>query len=132
MPELPPLPPIASEPVSVLLLADNAEAHLEEVVGAWVGFLNGSGREYEILLVDDGSTDRTAERAEPLAARNPRVRLLRHEGRQGEGAAVRTGVAAARHPLLAYAPCDRQYRPEDLKRLLAEIDKEHIVRGFRE
>ena len=131
MPEFPPLPPIAAEPVSVVLLAHNAEPYLDEVVGGWVSFLNGLGRDYEILLVDDGSTDRTAERAEPLTARNPRVRLLRHAAAQGGGAALRTGVAAARLPLLACAPCDRQYRPEDLRRLLAEIDKAHLVSGFR-
>src|SRR5262245_59332226 len=98
MPEFAPLPPIASEPISVVLLAHNEEPHLEEVMGRWVGFLNGLGREYEIVLVDGGSSDATAERAEPLAARNPRVRLLRHPSPQGEGAALRTGVTAAQFP----------------------------------
>lgn len=131
MPDFPTLPPIAAEPISVVLLAHNAEPCVEEVVGAWVGFLNGLGRDYELLLVDDRSTDRTAELAVPLAERNPRVRLLRHAVRQGEGAALRTGLAAARHPLLAHAPCDLQYRPDELKRLLAEIDRAHVVSGFR-
>lgn len=127
MPDLPPLPPIALDPLSVVLLAHNAEGHLEEVVNGWLTFLNGLGREYELLLVDDGSTDRTAE----LAARSPRVRLLRHASPQGIGAALRTGVAEARYSLLAHAPCDRQFRPDDLKRLLAEIDKSHLVSAYR-
>ncbi|HXG08685.1 MAG TPA: glycosyltransferase [Gemmataceae bacterium] len=131
MPEFPSLPPVATEPVSVVLSAHNEETHLEEVLGRWIGFLNGLGRAYEVLLVDDGSTDRTVERAEQLAARHPRVRLLRHPIRQGEGAALRTGVAAAEHPLLAHAPCDLRFRPEELKKLLAEIDKVHLVSGFR-
>lgn len=131
MPELPSLPAITSEPISVVLLVHNAEAHLEEVVGSWVGFLNGLNREYEVVLVDDGSTDRTAELAEPLVQRNPRVRLLRHETHRGEGAALRTGVAAAQLPLLACAPCDRRYRPDELRRLLGEIDRAHVVSGYR-
>jgi glycosyltransferase involved in cell wall biosynthesis len=120
-----------SEPVSVILLAHNAAAHVEQVTGRWVGFLNGLGQEYEILIVDDDSTDRTAAAAEPLTQRNPRVRLLQHPTFQGEGAALRTGLAAAQHPLIAHAPCDLQYQPEDVKKLLAEIDRSHLVAGYR-
>lgn len=132
MPEYPTLPVIATESISIVLLARHAEAHFEEVVGQWVSFLNGLDRAFEILVVDDGSSDRTAELAEQLAARNPSIRLLRQSTPQGEGAALRVGIAAAQHPLLVYAPCNRQYQPDDLRRLLAEIDKVHVVSGFRD
>lgn len=132
MPEFPPLPAIATESISIVLLARHAEAHLEAVVGQWVSLLNGLNRTFEILVVDDASPDRTAELAEQLAARNPNIRLLRQSTPQGEGAALRVGIAAAQYPLLAYAPCDRQYQPDDLRRLLAEIDKVHVVSGFRD
>ncbi len=117
-----------------MLLAHNAEPYLEEVVASWVAYLGGHGRErevvlgreFEIILVDDGSTDRTAALAEGVVRR-----VLRHETRRGLGAALRTGLAAARHPLVACCPCDRQFQPQDLDRLLAEIDKVHVASGFR-
>jgi glycosyltransferase involved in cell wall biosynthesis len=131
MPEPPNLPPIATEPLSVLLLARNEEPHLEAVLANWVAELGRRERDYEILVVDDGSTDRTAELVEALTARSPQVRLLRHEKRQSAGAALRTGLAAARFPLLLTCTCDGQFQPEDLQRLLADIDKVHLVAGYR-
>ncbi len=131
MPEIPVLPPIASEPVSAVLLADNDGAHLEAVVADWVLFFNGLGRDYEIILVDDGSTDRTVQLMTPLKDRHGRVKVLRHETRLGEGAALKSGLAVARFPLLFYTVCDPCYRPADFKLLLAEIDKVHVLSGYR-
>jgi glycosyltransferase involved in cell wall biosynthesis len=131
MPELTPLPPIADQPISVALLARDEEAHLDAVVTEWAALLDGLGRDYEILLVDDGSADGTAAVAEGLAARLPRLRVLRHAERRGRGAALRTAVAEATRPLLFCTTADRQYQPADLKRLLPEIDKVHLISGFR-
>jgi glycosyltransferase involved in cell wall biosynthesis len=125
------LPPIASEPLSVLLLAHNEAPHLTETLGGWLAELPELVREYELIVVDDGSHDGTGGLAEFLAGRQPRLRVLRHHEHRGIGAALRTGLAAARFPLLLSAPCDRQYQPADLKQLLGAIDKVHLVGGFR-
>jgi glycosyltransferase involved in cell wall biosynthesis len=131
MPDLTPLPPIADQPISAVLLARNEEPHLEAVVTEWAALLDGLQRDYEILLVDDGSTDGTGTVAEALAARLPRLRVLRHAEHRGQGAALRTALAAATRPLLVCATADRQYQPADLKRFLPEIDKVHLISGFR-
>jgi glycosyltransferase involved in cell wall biosynthesis len=131
MPEPPTLPPIADQPLSLVLSAYNDGAYLEEVLDAWVRTLDGLNRPYEILLVDDGSADGTAARAESLRAKCPALRALRHEEPYGIGAALRTGFGQARHPLLLYTTADRQYQPADLAALLREIDKVHLVSGFR-
>jgi glycosyltransferase involved in cell wall biosynthesis len=125
------LPPIAKEPLSVLLLASNNAAALPEVPEDWAALLNGLERDYEILIVDDGSTDGTGALAASLAERQPRVRVLTHPTPMGRGAALRTGLAGARFPLLLQTTCDRQYQPEDLKRFLEHIDKVHLVSGYR-
>jgi glycosyltransferase involved in cell wall biosynthesis len=120
VPELACLPPIANEPLSVVLLAHNAEAHLHSVVTGWIAHLNGLKRDWELLLVDDGSSDRTPAIAAELAEQSPQVRLMKHATRQGEGAALRTAVGQARHPLLFYCLCDPRYRPGHLNPLLVE------------
>jgi glycosyltransferase involved in cell wall biosynthesis len=131
MPDFPELPPVAGQPVSVVLLTHNAGGEVEGAVGAWAAYLDTLGREYELLLVDDGSSDGTAAAAESLPARLPRLRVFRHVTRRGIGAALRTALAEARHPLFLYTTADRRYEPADLKRLLEDIDRVHVVSGFR-
>ncbi len=141
MPELPRLPPIASQPLSVLLLARNQASQLASVLADWVTYLNGLDREYEVIVVDDGSTDGTADLAEKLASASSRVRVVRHAKPRGEGAALRTSLAAARHPLLFYTLCDPHYHPSDLGKLLRkrsdprkpdlELDQVHLLSASR-
>jgi glycosyltransferase involved in cell wall biosynthesis len=141
MPELPPLPPIASQPLSVVLLARNLAAALETLLAGWVTFLNGLDREYELILVDDGSTDGTGELAEKLAAGHPHVVVQRLERAEGEGAALRKALMVARCPLMFYTLADPHYQPADLGKLLQrrhdpskpelEIDHVHILSGYR-
>jgi len=141
MPELPRLAPIAAQPLSVVLLARNQAAYLETMLAAWVTFLNGLDREYELIVVDDGSTDGSGELAEKLAAGYRRVIVRRHERAQGEGVALRTALAAAQYPLLFYTLGDPRYQPADLGKLLRkrpdprkpdlEIDHVHILPALR-
>jgi glycosyltransferase involved in cell wall biosynthesis len=129
--ELSQLPPIATAPISVVLPAYNVESVLEKVLSEWLAYLESLQRDFEILLVDDGSSDRTAERAEAVATAHPRIRVLCHPARRGVGAALRTGLAAATHPLLCTANCDGQSQPTDLRAMLDVIDHVDIVSGYR-
>src|SRR5437870_5670992 len=83
MPEFVELPPIATEALSLILLADNDASPPEQVVADWVAYLNGLDREYEILLVDDGASDNTAQLTTALTDRFRRLRILRHPARRG-------------------------------------------------
>jgi glycosyltransferase involved in cell wall biosynthesis len=124
-------PPIAGAPLSVLLLACNEGAALEEVVAAWIAYLDGLKREYEVIVVDDGSSDDTAARCDALATQHPRARVLHHPDHRGLGAALRTALPAARSPLVFYTTADRQYEPSDLKHAFESIDKVDLVTGIR-
>jgi hypothetical protein len=130
MPAPPPLPPIATQPLSVVLLPSDAKAPPEAVVADWVTFLNGLDRDYELLVVPAGE-GRDGGAAGGSLRGFQRVRVLRPPGRRGEGAALRAALAEARFPLIAYAPCDPRYRPGDLKRLMQDIDQVHLVSGYR-
>jgi glycosyltransferase involved in cell wall biosynthesis len=131
MPEPLTLPPIADQPISVILLAHNDDAHLETVLDAWTVQLNTLGRSHEILLVDDGSSDNTATQAETLRARLPSLQVFRLPQPAGIGASLRAGVALAQFPLVLYTTADEQYQPADLPAFLNEIDRVHLVSGFR-
>jgi glycosyltransferase involved in cell wall biosynthesis len=131
MPEVPPLPPIATEPISVVLLAHNAAAHLQTVVAGWLAHLENLKRDYRLILIDDASTDGSREQAAALQETHPRVQVLQHATHQGEGAALRSALAVARQPLLFYTLCDPRYQPSDLDRLLKEIDSVDLVSGYR-
>lgn len=137
MPELPPLPPIADQPLSVVLLARGATDHVDPLA-AWLRYLDGfRPGAYELILVDDGSGDRAQADAFPT------VRVLRLDQPRGEGAALRAGLEAATKPLVFYTLCDPAYRPEMLGQLFArtikpedgpegkEIDHVHVMAGFR-
>lgn len=129
MPDPEQLPTIAGEPISVVLLAVHDEPSLAEVLDKWTTTLDKLERPYEILLVDD--EDASLAGGEALAARFPRLKVLRDPDRRGVGAALRVGVAAAQYPLLFYTETGRHYQPGDLRRLLDEIDRVHVVSGFR-
>jgi glycosyltransferase involved in cell wall biosynthesis len=124
-------PKIAHEPISVLLPVHNQAAGLEPIANAWLRELDRLDRSYEFIIIDDASTDGTPAVLERITAAKGTVSVLRHEARKGFGAALRTGLAAARHPLVFYTACDYPYPPADLRKLLGVIDSADIAVGVR-
>jgi glycosyltransferase involved in cell wall biosynthesis len=131
MSEPPKLPAVLPAPLSVILPVYNQEATLEAAVESWVTYLESLESGYEVLLVDDGSADGTAALVEGLRAKHVHLRGFRHEHHRGFGAALRTALAAAQHPLLAYTGFHSPYQPADLKGLLKWINEVHLVAGYR-
>jgi glycosyltransferase involved in cell wall biosynthesis len=122
-----PAPP--RDAVSVVIPVHNAADRVGKVVPAWAGALALLGRGYEILVVDDGSTDATAAALEQLAGRVNHLRVLKHEARRGFGACLKTALAEVQHPLLFYTSTDYPYTPTDLRRLLDRIEVRDEVLG---
>lgn len=107
--------------------AENVGAQIDDAVKTAEEY----GIDYEVLVVDDGSRDKTAEIVRSRTAKNPSVRLIQHERNQGYGAAVRTGLMAAQKDLVFMTDGDRQFRISDIEKLFSKIDSCDVVAGFR-
>jgi glycosyltransferase involved in cell wall biosynthesis len=121
------MPPEVAIIVPVFNEADNITPLTEEVLAA----MGGQGRTFELVFVDDASTDETWIRIRKLAERDARVRGLRHVRNAGQSAALWTGFQASHSRLLATLDGDLQNDPADLPRLLAELDTADFVSGVR-
>ncbi len=128
----------ASGGVTVVMPAYREEANLAGTVEDMLATLDGIGEEHVVVVVDDGSSDRTGEIADDLAARYPgRVQVVHHEVNKGYGAAVRTGIATALEHTgsgwLFLTDSDGQFRGEQLPGFLAEAraQRADAVIGFR-
>lgn len=92
----------------------------------------GLGRSYEVIFIDDGSTDRTAEILGAAARRDPPVRLIRFRKNYGQTAAMAAGFAQARGEYIVSMDGDLQNDPADIPKLLAKMDEGYdLVCGWR-
>lgn len=118
--------------LSVVIPCYNEEATLETLVGRVLG-AERCGLELEVVIVDDGSRDRSGELMDKLAKLHPEVRCIKHERNQGKGAALRTGIAAASGDILLVQDADLEYDPAEYPRLLKPIldGRADVVYGSR-
>ena len=125
---------MASLELSVIAPCLNEEFNVEELARRVLATLDRGGLHGELILVDDGSTDGTRAVIEAVERAQPGRVVGRYHGQnRGIAEAWKTGVAAARAPLVALIDADVQYQPEDLLRLhraLLEYSVD-VVQGWR-
>ena len=117
--------------ISIVLPAHNEEASLESVIEEVFGGIQQLRIDYEIILVNDGSTDRTGEIARRLAQRIPNFFIVEHFPNRHYGGALKAGFAAATKELIAFFPTDKQFVFQEIERLLKKMDGADIVSGYR-
>lgn len=105
-----------SDAISIIVFAYDEEENIGPVLGELRAWLEANEPDAEIVFVDDGSRDRTSEAAANALAGMPHV-LLRHETNRGIGAALKTGVAAARGAWITFLPADGQIAPDAIATL---------------
>ncbi|MGQ9603686.1 MAG: glycosyltransferase family 2 protein [bacterium] len=118
--------------ISFVMPAYNEEENIERAVRAIVDVANRLDlRDWEVIVVNDGSVDRTAEVLEALKNENPRIRPIHHETNKGYADALRTGFKNARCDLIFYTDSDLQFDVREVKNFLPAIEDYDIVVGFR-
>ncbi|MEC8422240.1 MAG: glycosyltransferase family 2 protein [Myxococcota bacterium] len=117
--------------LTVVFPAFNEAENIDEAIGGAVNALRALVRDWEIVVVDDGSTDQTGKRVEEWAERESAVRLVRHPTNRGYGAALRSGFRAARMDHVFFTDADLQFDLEELALLLPHTLRFDIVTGYR-
>lgn len=117
--------------LSFFFPAYNEEGNVEAVVHDALATLPRFADDIEVIVVDDGSRDRTPELADALAATDPRVSVVHHRPNRGYGGAVRSGLLASRKAFIFYTDGDRQFHLDDLDRLTSAIEGVDAVIGYR-
>jgi glycosyltransferase involved in cell wall biosynthesis len=118
--------------LSFFFPAYNEERTVEALVREAQTKLPKYADDLEIVIVDDGSRDRTGEIADRLAAEDPSVRVVHHRPNRGYGGAVRSGLSAATKRYVFFSDGDRQFDLDDLERLVPLLDRADVVVGYRE
>lgn len=111
--------------------AYNEAENISQMIADVVQVMDRLALDYEVIAVDDGSRDRTAEIVKEISRKNPRVRLVQHASNQGYGAAVFSGLTSAVKDLVFFTDADRQFNLQEIEKLLAKIDKADLVVGYR-
>jgi glycosyltransferase involved in cell wall biosynthesis len=117
--------------VSLFFPVYNDEPTTSVMVAKAVKLLDSLGGDYEIVIVDDASPDRSGQIADELALVHPCIRVIHHPRNLGYGAAIRSGFAACRYEYICFTDGDDQYEVEDFRKLLRLRERYDLIITFR-
>ncbi len=117
--------------LSVFFPAYNEAANIGQVVQSALEVLPRVVETFEVIVVDDGSTDDTEKIVQQLCQGDPRVRLISHHPNRGYGAALRSGFYSAQYDLIAFTDGDGQFDLSEITSLLEKLEKADLVIGYR-
>lgn len=117
--------------VSVVLPAFNEEANIRGAIAEVTAAAERLFTEYEVIVVDDGSRDGTADVVRELGRSDPRVRMICHGRNRGYGEALRSGFLSSRLDFVFFTDADRQFDVEELEQFVPYAGTVDIVAGYR-
>lgn len=109
----------------------NEEKNIENVVKKAIPVGKRLALNWEIIMVDDGSSDKTQKIAQKLAAENSHLRVVSHQPNRGYGAALREGFAKAKYDLIVFTDGDGQFDFSEVNKFIEKIKSADIVIGYR-
>jgi glycosyltransferase involved in cell wall biosynthesis len=117
--------------LSVFFPAYNEESNIAKTVNLAIKFLESEKINYEILVVNDGSSDQTAAVVSELTRKNKRISLISHPRNRGYGGALKTGMKESAFDWICYADSDGQFNFQELQYFLKFINQYDMVIGYR-
>ena len=109
----------------------NEEANVEQMVKRFMEVLPNLAEQFEIIIVNDGSSDNTAKIADKLAAKYKEVKVVHHPKNLGYGASLRTGFNSARYDWVFFTDGDMQFDVTQLDRFIPFTTKYNVIIGYR-
>ncbi|MBI4697474.1 MAG: glycosyltransferase family 2 protein [Nitrospirae bacterium] len=117
--------------VSIVIPLHNEEENVTELYTSLKSVMNTQGNDYELLFIDDGSTDKTLELLEPLEEKDTKVKILRFRRNFGKAAAWAAGFDHANGEVIVTIDGDLQNDPKDIPKLVSLIGEYDVVNGWR-
>lgn len=117
--------------ISVFFPAYNEEGNIEKTVRAANSVLEKVAEKYEIIIVDDGSKDKTGEISDRLAKENAKIRVIHHHPNLGYGAALKSGFYNAKYQWISTIDADGQFDFSEITKLFEKTAEADVVIGFR-
>jgi len=117
--------------LSAFFPAHNEEGNVERMCNALRIVLPNVAQDFEIIIVNDGSNDRTGEIADRLAAQDEKIRVVHHERNMGYGAAIRSGISACKKEYVFFTDGDNQFDVSQLSLFVPLVSQCDGVIGFR-
>ncbi len=117
--------------ISVFFPAYNEEKNIEKTVKEAEKTLKGLKLNYEIIIIDDGSLDKTPQITDDLASSGSKVRVIHHPKNLGYGGALKTGFKNAKFPWVAFTDSDGQFDFGEITFFLEKTDWADLILGYR-
>lgn len=114
---------LAVDKLSVFFPTYNEEANIEATVKSAVNVLQNTVKVWEVLIINDGSTDKTLEIAQKLAKEDQRIRVINHEINRGYGAAFKSGFYSAKYPWIAFTDSDGQFEFSEISNFIKKQEE---------
>ncbi len=109
----------------------NEEKNIERVIENAIPIAGKVAEKWEIIIVDDGSSDKTLEIAERIAKTNPNLIVVSHDSNRGYGAALKSGFEKAKYDLVVFTDGDGQFNFSEVINFFKKIEKSDIIIGYR-
>ena len=122
---------VAAPALSLVFPAFNEAENLPSLLASATAIGVGLDLDFEIVIVDDGSQDESAQLLTAASQRDPRIRPVHHAANQGYGAALRSGLREASGELVFFSDADLQFDLAEIRHLLDHAEDFDIVAGYR-
>lgn len=119
------------EELSIFFPFWNEDKNIARVVKKAIPVAKKTAEKWEIIIVNDGSSDNTLKIAKELVSKNPNLRIVSHAPNRGYGAALKAGLAASRYGLIVFTDGDGQFDFSQVDRFITKIQKADIAIGYR-